>query len=185
MAGALKFEVRRAGPDERPLLENLLQLYMYDFSEFAGGTVRRDGRFPYHDDFGERWGRPWFHPFVLEVLDEDPRDRVSEWRPAGFALVANASNFGGPVGTDQWLMDDFFVMRKYRRSGVGTMLARYCFERFRGRWEVAEMPQNTAAQSFWRRVVGEYTGGRFQDLNLDNEHWRGPIQTFDNSVSFG
>ena len=82
-------------------------------------------------------------------------------------------------------MDDFFVMRKYRRSGVGTMLARYCFERFRGRWEVAEMPQNTAAQSFWRRVVGEYTGGRFQDLNLDNEHWRGPIQTFDNSVSFG
>lgn len=175
----LQFEIRPARPDERVVCENLLQLYMYDFSEFAGGVVGGDGRFHYHDDFGERWGKPWFHPLLLAVYDEEPRDRVTAWRPAGFAFVANLSNFHEPAASDQWLMDDFFVMRKYRRTGVGTMLARWCFDAFHGRWEVAEMVQNTKAQAFWRRVIGDYTGGRYEEVQ-DAPRWTGPVQRFRN-----
>jgi len=178
----LQFEVRPARPDERGVCENLLQLYMYDFSEFAGGVAGPDGRFHYHDDFGERWGQPWFHPFLLMVFDTDPKDGATAWRPAGFAFVANQSYFAERAGPDQWLMDDFFVMRKYRRAGAGTMLARWCFDRFRGHWEVGEMPQNTAAQAFWRKVIAEYTGERYREVT-DAPGWHGPVQLFDNALS--
>jgi predicted acetyltransferase len=175
----LRFEVRLARPDERGVCERLLQLYMYDFSEFAGGTAAPDGHFPYHDDFGRRWGRPSFHPYLLLVLDEDPRDKVTQWRPAGFAFVANFTCFSDHPDPDQWYMDDFFVMRKYRRSGVGTALARFCFDAYRGRWEVGEMPQNKAAQAFWRKLIGDYTGGNFSEVP-DAPSWRGPLQIFRN-----
>ncbi len=179
LASDFQFAVRTAGPDERDVCEHLLQLYMYDFSEFAGGTPGPDGVFHYHDDFGQRWGQPWFHPFILWVLDEEPRDRITAWRPAGFAFVANTTYFGGRAAPDQWSMDDFFVMRKYRRGGVGAMLARQSFDAFRGRWEVAEMPQNVAAQAFWRKTIGEYTDGRFEEVN-DAPGWNGPVQRFRN-----
>ena len=179
MRSDLKFEIRPARADEREVCERLLQLYMYDFSEFAGGTAKPDGHFPYHDDFGERWGRPWFRPLLLTVLDTDPRDRITEWRPAGFAFVANFTCFAPKAEPDQWYMDDFFVMRKYRRGGVGTWLARHCFDTFPGRWEVGEMAENTAAQAFWRRVIGNYTGGGFEDFVPTTGAWTsGPLQRF-------
>ncbi len=37
------------------------------------------------------------------------------------------------------------------------------FERFRGRWEIFELPRNERAIRFWRRVVGEFSGGRFTE----------------------
>lgn len=124
----LEFAVRPANPDERGVCENLLQLYMYDFSEFAGGVVGGDGRFHYHDDFGERWGMPWFNPILLTVLDEEPRDRITAWRPAGFAFVANLSNFDQPAAPGQWLMDDFFchaqVPPHRSRDDAGALVLR-------------------------------------------------------------
>jgi predicted acetyltransferase len=182
MDDRVQFEVRPAGAGDKGTILSLLQLYMYDFSEFAGGVAGPDGRFHYHDDFDERWGKSWFQAYLLWVLDTDPRDGDRRWRPAGFAFVVNRS-LTGVQADDNWLMDDFFVMRKYRRAGVGTMLARYCFDVFRGRWQVAEMPQNVAAQAFWRRAIGDYTGGHFEDIVLDNDNWHGPVQVFDNSTA--
>jgi hypothetical protein len=44
------------------------------------------------------------------------------------------------------------------------------------------MPQNVAAQAFWRRVIGDYTAGHYEDIVLDNDNWHGPVQVFDNST---
>jgi predicted acetyltransferase len=176
---AAQFGIRAGRPEDKEVLRNLLQLYMYDFSEFAGGVAAADGRFRYHDDLDERWGRPGYHAFFLEALDRDPRDGATDWRAAGFAVVTNDSYFDEPAERDQWLMDDFFVMRKYRRSGAGTMFARHCFDAFRGRWEVGEMRQNLAAQAFWRKVIGDYTGGAYAEA-ASAPKWDGPVQRFRN-----
>jgi predicted acetyltransferase len=60
-------------------------------------------------------------------------------------------------------MGEFFVLRKYRRSGLGRQLASGLFERFAGTWEVRELPSNTAAQTFWRRIIDDYTHGAFTE----------------------
>ncbi len=76
-------------------------------------------------------------------------------------------------------MSEFFVMRKYRRQRVGEGAARALFDRFPGRWEVSEVPENPGAQAFWRKVIAEYTGGCYEEQVLDDERWEGPVQVFE------
>jgi predicted acetyltransferase len=84
----------------------------------------------------------------------------------------------GFVNTEHALIEEFFVMRKYRHKGVGEYVAHHLFDRFPGVWEVSEMVQNVPAQAFWRKVIDRYTGGRFIEVTLDSELWRGPVQVF-------
>ena len=46
-----------------------------------------------------------------------------------------------------------FVLRKYRRAGIGTIAARALFARFPGRWQVRQLAMNAAATAFWRRAI--------------------------------
>jgi hypothetical protein len=48
---------------------------------------------------------------------------------------------------------------------------------------VREKTENLAATAFWRRVIGRYTGGRFEEVVLDDERWRGPVQRLDSSAA--
>jgi predicted acetyltransferase len=50
-------------------------------------------------------------------------------------------------------MSEFFVMRKYRREGVGRTAARELFASFPGSWLVHEVPGNDAATAFWRDAI--------------------------------
>ena len=98
---------------------------------------------------------------------------------AGFALVQQRSHLtADPAVSD---VAEFFVLRKYRRRGIGAALARQVFELFKGRWEVRQLATNPAATQFWRTVIAGCTGGRFLETTWDNERWRGPVQEFDNS----
>jgi predicted acetyltransferase len=150
---------------DRERLRALVELYVYDFSELLGFDVGDDGRFATPLD---RW--------LAEPLREAFFARV-DGKLAGFAIVAHASRSSGDARVHD--MAEFFVLRKYRRRGVGARVATALFDRFSGPWEVRQRHQNLAATAFWRRVIGDYTGGRFEDLVLDDERWRGPAQRFD------
>ena len=106
--------VSRATEAEFPLLEQLLQLYLHDFSEHADYDVDERGRFSYAwlDAYREE---PERHAYVIRV----------DAHPAGFALVR---------AEDPVQMAEFFVLRKYRRTGVGARAAREIIARRPGRW---------------------------------------------------
>ena len=161
--------LEEASREQKPVLERLAQLYMYDFSEFAGGDVSEAGLFEYMARLGDYWTERERGPFLVRV----------DGKIAGFVLVASHSALR-QAGKVNWVAE-FFVMRKYRRRGVGRAVAIQVFDRFPGKWEVAEMRENVAAQAFWRKVIGEYTGGDFAETVLDDESWHGPVQSFDNS----
>ena len=50
-------------------------------------------------------------------------------------------------------MADFFILRRYRRYGVGTEAARQIWSRYPGPWEVRVMEANKAAHEFWACAV--------------------------------
>ncbi len=50
-------------------------------------------------------------------------------------------------------MAEFFVMRKYRRGGVGGEAARAVFAMFPGEWQVRQIRRNEAAIKFWRAAI--------------------------------
>ncbi len=149
---------------DAPTLRNLLQLYMYDFSEFMGLDVGADGRFM-EKDAALFWRDALRHPFFIRV----------DGQLAGFAIIDEQSRLFPTPAND---MAEFFVLRKYRRHKVGSRAAMCAFDRFRGRWEVRQMARNTIATAFWRQVIGAYSGGRFEELAIDDERWRGPVQIF-------
>jgi predicted acetyltransferase len=70
-------------------------------------------------------------------------------------------------------MEQFFILSKHRRSGVGSDAAQMLFRMFSGRWTVEQIEVNKAAQLFWRGGISEYTDGNFNDTNEDD-----PIQSF-------
>jgi predicted acetyltransferase len=135
---------------DRAALRQLLELYAHDFSERNGADVGDDGLFayPYLDAY---WQEPDRHPFLFRV----------DGRLAGFALVRS----GAPHD-----MAEFFVLRKYRRSGVGRDAARTVFARFPGEWQVREQFENTGAIAFWRGAIPV----PFEETPNDE----GPVQRF-------
>jgi predicted acetyltransferase len=68
---------------------------------------------------------------------------------------------GSPVSDDPDVFDvaESFVIRRYRRSGVGRRAAFLVWDRWPGRWIVRVSLGNTGALPFWSGVIAEYTGG--------------------------
>ena len=144
----MKIEVADAG-HAQDTVRNLFMPYMHDMSEAAGIDVGEDGAFALPKNFATWWSEPGTRfPFLARA----------DGKLAGLAFVRKAST--EPPTYD---MGEFFVLRRYRRAGVGRRFACQLFDRFPGRWEVRELPLNTAAQSFWRRIIADYTAGEFED----------------------
>ncbi|MGQ9904695.1 MAG: GNAT family N-acetyltransferase [Anaerolineae bacterium] len=151
------------------LLRNLYQLYLYDFSEFMDWAVNARGRFD-ESDLDGCWDDPRRHHYLIRV----------DGQPAGFVMIDEVDRSRLTGQSDILLMREFFVLRAYRRHGVGRIAACRAFEMFPGRWEVFQLQENVVAQKFWRKVIGEYTAGNYVETACSEPGWRGVMQTFDN-----
>jgi predicted acetyltransferase len=158
-------------PEERAAFSRLLQLYYYDFSDLLGFDVGDDGLFVTARPEGY-WAEGGYHPFFVRTGG----------CLAGLAIVGAQSRLTGEAC---WDMDQFFVLRRHRRAGVGARAAVALFAAFPGRWEVREAAANAPAQAFWRAVVGRFTGGRFHEATWDEARWRGPVQAFESPAPVG
>ncbi len=156
---------QRASSNERALLENLTQFYCYDFSEVLDLHVDDDGRFG-GVDLTPYWVDEWRHPFLLRI-DE---------KLAGFALISERSKITGTSGVFD--VTEFFVLRRFRRHGVGRAAAFAAFDRFGGRWEVRQREENPSATAFWRRTIDAYTRGNYQETRWVRPQWSEIVQTF-------
>jgi predicted acetyltransferase len=170
----MNIEISRASFAEKSILRNLMQLYLYDFSPIDGADVDKFGLYGYRilDQYWVESGR---FPFLMR----------GDGQLVGFALLRRGTYFDEHPATKNRGMTvaEFFVMRKYRRQGVGKRTAFHLFDLYPGRWEVAQLSSNSPAQDFWRKVINEYTGGYYTDHLLDSETWQGPVQVFNNALA--
>jgi len=148
----------------KPVLQNLMHLYLYDFTEYTGEDVDEQGRF-IDEHLDLYWIEPTRYPFLVLVAG----------KYAGFVLVRVSSAPGDTHPTHS--IAEFFILKKYRRQKLGQRVAWQIFDRFPGRWLVEEVPENLPAQRFWRKLIGEYTGGKFQETQRPD--WNGPVQEFE------
>lgn len=159
-----KVTIRPVPYENKLVLRNLLNLYVYDLSDLLDRDIGPYGVFDYKY-LDHYWTEPKRHAFFIEV----------ENQLAGFALVN---------GSDQSLentysLAEFFILKKYRRTGVGASAAHQIFDQFTGAsWEVTQFAANTRATAFWRKAIGAYTDGQYSEKELQEENWRGIEQTF-------
>ena len=159
-------EIRRATREDRPALQRMLELYQHDLSDIWDQDVDTDGLYGYVLD--KYWSIDGCVPFVATVGG----------RYAGFALADGAVKVEAEVGSAGHWMDQFFVLKKYRRHGLGRHLARAVFDALPGNWEVGQMLGNLPAQHFWRALIAEYTQGQFTEHELRGGRWEGFVQVF-------
>ena len=154
---------------QRPMLENLFQLYTHDFSDFwsgrEDGELQEDGRFAQYSCLDSYW----------TDADRTPLAIRANGHVAGFALINTFAHSGLPV---DFSVAEFFVVRKHRRAGVGQAAACAVICARAGQWEVAVARRNTAALPFWRRVASSIAGSGVEEFDRDGELWNGPILRF-------
>lgn len=141
----MQIEIVSARAEDKSVLRHLMELCQHDYSEFNGKDVNDHGLFdsPYLDYYWTESGR---HPFLVRV----------EGKLAGFVLVRRLEL---DEAESLWQMAEFFILRKYRRQGIGQEVAYRMFDRFEGRWEVTQEEGNLPAQQFWQRVISDYPKG--------------------------
>jgi predicted acetyltransferase len=146
------------------LLSNLLELYIHDLSAvFPRIELGEDGRFGYAR---------------LPLYFSEPERRFafvirSGARVVGFALATRGRS---PLSDDPELLDvaEFFVLRRYRRSGVARRAAVLLWQRIPGAWTVRVYEGNPGALPFWSAVIHEFTAGTAQQTQHpgDPHPWR-------------
>ena len=158
----MHLELRKANPVDFPALQQMLELYQYDISDIYLQNTDAEAKYGYNLDRHRQDQR--FHAHVA----------LEGSQYIGFALVAPA------IVTRKegsWL-EQFFILKRYRRSGAGRALALHVFQSYPGLWEVGQMPANHAAQAFWRQVIGTATAGAFVELQVTEGWWQGVVQQF-------
>jgi predicted acetyltransferase len=144
----MRVELSQASVSDEPVLANLLNLYLHDFSEAFGDSPGPDGRFVY-----ERL------PLYFTEAGRTPFLIQADGRLAGFALVTRGSRIdASPL---VWDLTEFFVTRGLRRRGIGQIAASELFARFPGTWEVRALDRNKGAFEFWDHAVSRHTTGNF------------------------
>jgi predicted acetyltransferase len=159
--------LERARADQRPVLENLFQLYVHDFSDFMAKQVDlgEDGRFPPYPPLEAYWREPDHE--VLFIRADDAL--------AGFVLVNRHAHSSQPC---DFSMAEFFVARKWRRAGVGKTAALAVIAARSGQWDIAVARRNIPAQPFWRQVAEAVAGEAVEEIDQDDANWNGLILRF-------
>lgn len=140
-----------AGCSDLTLFQHLMQFYFYDFTAYLNIHVEEDGSFQSYPDL-EKYLRPSdkrHHAYIIRC----------DGKIAGFALVDSPANH--PDG-DHY-MTEFFVLKRFRRQGVGRKAACLLFDKYPGRWYVSQISDNLPAQNFWRSIISAYTDGAFTE----------------------
>lgn len=161
-----RVEVIPAAMEQEPILANLLELYIHDFSEFLDLELGPDGRFGYKN-LSRYWSQPERHPFLVQL----------DGKLAGFVLVKRGSEISG--NETVWDMAEFFVVRGYRRRGIGTEIAHQVWRRLPGPWEVRVMHSNRPAILFWERAVSAFTGEPVHSIAVEQDGKRWSVLSFE------
>jgi predicted acetyltransferase len=157
---ALSVEIVPALAEQGPILANMLELYAHDFSEFIDLKLGADGRFGY-EHLPLYWTDSNRHPFLV----------VADGQLAGFVFVRRGSEVSD--NADVWEVAEFFILRGFRRRGLGTRVAREIWQKFPGRWEVRVLDRNRKARLFWSRAIKEFLGEAVEPVRLkkDGADW--------------
>lgn len=158
--------LQAATRDTWPCLDNLMQFYLHDLSQWLPLALAPQGLYPIQalDDY---WRDPATRPFLLWVAGE----------LAGFAVVDG--QHGNGTGHN---LGYLFIARRFRRQGVGRQVVQQLFEALEGPWQVMHFDANQPARQFWSRVLTDLSQhpGRPQSVIAQGHpctlyRWPGPL----------
>lgn len=151
--------------EQKQIVWKILQDYLEELSQFGGQKKNEKGEYPYQY-FDSYWEDKKRYTFFIMANNET----------AGFIFVNNHSVLS--EDNNLHAIGEFYILPKFRKSGIGKEAAFQVFRQFLGKWEATQLSGNLQAIEFWRKVINEYTKGGYKEINNS----LGPIQTFISTV---
>ncbi|BBH23254.1 acetyltransferase [Paenibacillus baekrokdamisoli] len=140
----MEIVINKVSIEQKNVLENLMTLFLHDLSEYAD-DIKIDSsglhRFDVLDLFFEKEG---LTPFFIQA----------EGEIIGFILIQSGP-YSNPEHAD-YVLNSFFILRRYRRRGTGTAVASKFLELYPGRYCCAQLKSNTPAVQFWKKVYAKH-----------------------------
>jgi|SRR5579864_828898 len=140
--------ISKIGPESEVVLRNLFEHYLYDMAEWFEIDTQADGSYSY--DTSSIW-KNGYDAYLAKLGDS----------LAGFALIGPAAEL--PAGIAANDVREFFVIRRFRRSGLGERMATLLWKERPGEWLVRVLEKNTPAVLFWRAAISSHTRGSYTE----------------------
>ncbi|EKE07544.1 MAG: hypothetical protein ACD_18C00059G0003 [uncultured bacterium] len=164
----MKIEIFEVQNDEKEVLKQLLELYQYDFSIFNDADVDDIGLYSYKH---------------LDSYFDDPKRKAFfikyNNKYCGFVMINDYLRVLKNEGSKA--VAEFFVLKKYRRLGIGKYVSEKMFGMFPGKWEIFQQKNNEGAVDFWQNVIKEYTKNNYEIKDVIDNGVDGQVFIFNNS----
>lgn len=148
----MNVELQLVKLEEREILSNLLEKYGYEFSQYDRLDVNKLGLYGYqYLDYYWTEKNRWAYFIVVDG------------KLAGFVMVINL-----PVVDDRdtdFQIAEFFVMYKYRQTGVGKQAFSKVLDIHKGKWQLKRHPKNLPSVYFWNKAISDYTNDNYELVN--------------------
>jgi len=151
--------ISKIGPESDVVLRNLFEHYLHDMAEWFEIDTQADGSYSY--DTSSIWENG-YDAYLAKVGDSI----------AGFALIGSADEWLGDIGAHD--VHEFFVLRGFRRNGLGQRMATALWNERPGEWLVRVLELNAPAVLFWRTAISNHSRGSYQEeaRTVNGRPWR-------------
>lgn len=142
----MNIEIVLTDNTQQQIVSQLCELYTYEMTDLADFDINENGYFGYKG-LSSFWKSENKYAYLIYVNK----------KLAGFALIQKGSPID-KMDTEIWDVVEFFIMRKYRRKGVGEFVAKNLWSSTNGSWQVRVWDNNISAHAFWDKTIRSYVG---------------------------
>ncbi|GAB2191417.1 hypothetical protein MAH1_30250 [Sessilibacter sp. MAH1] len=152
----MKVKLKRITKDKEDIIISLFNCYIYEFSAMLNSNLPTNGRYFKHKHLIEPyWSESDHIPYFIEVNNEI----------AGFVFIRKF-----PEDNERYDIDQFFVLKRYSRQGIGRSAFNLCVQLYPGKWLIRVLKENKRALEFWQNSINAITNGQFNhSYKLDFE----------------
>lgn len=148
-------ELLQTTVDQAELIRNLYQFYAYESSDWEAEDVEVDGRFYINEEHLARyWQSPGWGAHLILV----------DGFIAGFVLIERSEL----VGLEATELADLFILKRYRRQGIGKAVAQQLLCSGAGDWLLRCYAMDPPAVAFCRAVLADLPRAS-RAIELDDE----------------
>lgn len=132
-----EIKLERVTMQTKTKLENLMNLYLHDLSEFADDLKPNEaGKFEY-EGLNLYFSKEELNPFFIMCQGET----------AGFVLL----NSGKYAGKDSdYVIHELFILKGFRKKGIASAAIENLMRIYKGKYKVEQIVSNKKAVNFWK-----------------------------------
>jgi predicted acetyltransferase len=136
-------EITKVNRQQKAVLWNILQKYLYEMTRYYENAMGSDGNFPYR----------YFEAYFENEPGREAFFILDDKTVVGFAMINTHSFNGNKV---DHCLAEFTVFPAFRHKGVATAAIKKLLFAEQGKWQLKYSTVNEEGMHFWKNVLLPY-----------------------------